>query len=570
MFMTPLPLLAQLVAPPLQQGPVRLPGPGAAEQRPDRDRPAPGIEVQPLQPPTPPQDPVTPGDSGDPSGPVPSTQNLPEIRGLKRYSGADLTKILESCLPIRDPDDRLRACAATLTARLVADGYINSRVFVETSPAPGRLEVVEGKIVEVRVKANNAWLNRRVVRLLQPLRGEVLNLGELERQLRLLQRQAGIKSIRSNLSRLGSDPTQAVLTVNVELGSQPLQGDLSLRNDGSSGSGEGRAVATLVKGGLATPGDFLLLYGELDFNNDPSLGALISSASYTYPLSDQFNFTGSFGYSRRTLIELPAPLNDYSTRQFQGLGQLEWVFKETLTQRWSIFAGLSLNRTDNYLTGNALPSFLPESVRSPQTGYLRVGLSASGLSQAIGWSGNVYLLQGVGAFTPANQLDELAQVGLAPGKATALGGLISAAWGFAPNWQLNLRAGGQVAFNPLTSSMQFTLGSDVGLRGLPGQLISGDNGWLGTGELVWTFWQRKKNALQLVPFFGYGGINTKLQGLNFTDYVGTTGILARWQAGDDWTLEAGWVSQLATLTNLGPWNDWTLSKGFYGRVQYRF
>lgn len=37
----------------------------------------------------------------------------------------------------------------------------------------------------------------------------------------------------------------------------------------------------------------LLLYGELDFNNDPSLGALITSASYTYPLSDQFNLTGS-------------------------------------------------------------------------------------------------------------------------------------------------------------------------------------------------------------------------------------------------------------------------------------
>lgn len=424
--------------------------------------------------------------------------------------------------------------------------------------------------MEVRVNAKNAWLSRRVTRLLRPLQGEVLNLGEVERQLRLLQRQAGIKSIRSNLSRLGSDPTQAVLTVNVEQGRQPLQGDISLRNDGSSGSGEGRAVATLVKGGLAAPGDVLLLYGEIDFNNDPSLGALITSASYTYPLSDQFNLTGSFGYSRRNLIELPEPANDFSTRQFQGLGQLEYVFKETLTQRWAAFAGLSLNRSDTYLAGKTLPSFLPESVRSPRTGYLRVGLSGSGLSNSVGWSGNVYLLQGIGALTPDNQINELAQVGIVPGQATALGGLVSAAWGFAPNWQLNLRAGGQVAFNPLTPSMQFTLGSDVGLRGLPGQLISGDNGWLGTGEVVWTFWQKKKHALQLVPFIGYGGINTKLQGINFTDYVGSGGLLTRWLAGDNWTLEAGWVNQLGANTNLGPWADWTLSKGFYGKVQYRF
>ncbi|MFS6826924.1 hypothetical protein [Cyanobium sp. ATX-6F1] len=245
-----LPLLAQLVAPPVQQGPVRLPGPGATEQRPDRDRPAPKIDGLPVEPEVPATPVPTPTGPGAPST---SRQALPEIRGFKRYSSAELSKILAPCLAISDPAERLKACAASLTARLVADGYVNSRVFVETSPAPGRLEVVEGKIVEVRVNAKSAWLSRRVTRLLRPLQGEVLNLAEVERQLRLLQRQAGIKSIRSNLSRLGSDPTQAVLTVNVELGSQPLQGDLSLRNDGSSGSGEGRAVATLVKGGSPPP-----------------------------------------------------------------------------------------------------------------------------------------------------------------------------------------------------------------------------------------------------------------------------------------------------------------------------
>lgn len=125
---------------------------------------------------------------------------------------------------------------------------------------------------------------------------------------------------------------------------------------------------------------------------------------------------------------------------------------------------------------------------SPQIGYLRVG-----------WSGNVYALQGIGSLTPANQISELGQAGIVPGQATAVGGLISAAWGFAPSWQLNLRAGGQVAFNPLSPTMQFTLGSDVGLRGLPDQLIGGDNGWLGTGEVVWTFWQRRPGPCSWCP-----------------------------------------------------------------------
>jgi hemolysin activation/secretion protein len=562
-----LPLLAQLVAPPLQDGPVRLPGPAAGEQRLAPNRPVPTLELPAgeTQPQGTPNQPAIPS-----SGDAQSRISVPTIKGLSRYSSSQLAEILKECQAIREPAERLKVCAASLTARLVADGFVNSRVFVVAKPAPGYLEVVEGQIVEVRVTSKDAWLSRRISRLLRPLQGQVLNLIEVERQLRLLQRQPGVKSVRGNLSRLGSDATQAVLTVSVERGVEPLQGDISLRNDGSSGSGEGRAVVTLLKPSLATQGDVLLLYGELNFDDTPQLGASIGSISYTFPLSDQLNLTGAFGSSRRTLVELPAPANEFSTRQLQGLGQLEWVFKETLTQRWSAFAGLSVSRSDNFLAGNALPNSLPESVRSPRSGYLRVGLSGSGLSNTAGWNGNVYLLQGIGALTPAQQVNELSQVGIIPGQATAIGGLVSSAWGFAPRWQLNLRAGGQVAFKPLTSPMQFTLGSDVGLRGLPGQLVSGDSGWFGTGELVWTFWQHKNQALQLVPFIGYGGVNTRLQGISFTDYVGSGGILTRWLAGENWTLEAGWVKDIASDNNLGPWTSWALGKGFYGKVQYRF
>ena len=157
-----------------------------------------------------------------------------------------------------------------------------------------------------------------------------------------------------------------------------------------------------------------------------------------------------------------------------------------------------------------------------------------------------------------------------PGQATALGALVSAGWGFAPRWQLNARLGGQVAFNPLTSPMQFTLGSDVGIRGLPGQLISGDSGWLATGELVWTFWQNKANALQLVPFIGAGGITTNLNNSTYADSVGSGGLLARWLGGDTWAVELGWAEQFNTNDNLGSWEDWLLGSGLYAQVKVRF
>jgi hemolysin activation/secretion protein len=329
-------------------------------------------------------------------------------------------------------------------------------------------------------------------------------------------------------------------------------------------------VATLLKPRFLRRGDTLLLYGELDATGSPELGAAITSLSYTFPFSDSFSLTGGFGYSRRNLVELPAPVDGFSTSQYQALAQFEWVFRESLSQRWSLFAGYSNTRSNTYDQDTVLPAAVPESVRSPTNGYLRLGVNGSGLSRFGGWNGSAYLLQGIAAATPAVQRQELAEAGIAVGEATALGGFLSASWTVAPRWQINLRTAGQVAFAPLTSSMQFTLGSDVGLRGLPGQLISGDSGWLASTEAVWTFWDSKSSALQLVPFIGAGGIRSSFNGGFFGDTVGAGGLLLRWLANNNWALELGWAQPFSTTDNRGVWNDWLLGQGLYTKVNYRF
>ena len=490
------------------------------------------------------------------------------------YPPTEVERILNGCgRSAPNAAERLKQCAAALTARLVADGYVNTRVYVNDSQTPGQLEVVEGRIVELRVKSQDQRLARKVQRLLLPLQGSILNLGKVGEQLQLLKRFPGISNVRGNLSRLGSDPAQGVFTVSLERGSTPWQGEVSIRNDGSNGSGEARAVATVVKADLATAGDTLLLYGELDSDSTPSLGAVISSVSYTFPISDTWSFTSSFGYSRRNLVELPGEI---ASNQFQGLGQLEWVFHETLSQRWSLFASFSGNRSNTYLSGRAFPQIapatgrVPEKDRAPRNGYLRMGMNANGLNGGVGWGGSAYVLQGIASATNTQQRQELALVGIDPGQATALGGLVSAAWGIAPRWLLSMRAAGQWALAPLMSSMQFTVGSDAGIRGLPGQLISGDSGWLGTAEATWTAWQGKRNRAQLVPFIGVGGIQTPLKGKTLSDTIGSYGLLARWLQGDNWQFELGWVDQFQTNQNIGVWTDWALGKGLYAQIKYRF
>ena len=122
--------------------------------------------------------------------------------------------------------------------------------------------------------------------------------------------------------------------------------------------------------------------------------------------------------------------------------------------------------------------------------------------------------------------------------------------------------------------MRFSLGSDVGLRGLPSQLISGDNGWLGTAELSWTFWSRRNQGLQLVPFIGAGGVSTTFQNQGFhdrfSDNVGAGGVFVRWLSGQHWITEIGWVKQFSTENNADVWNNWLLGNGLYAKLNYRF
>jgi hemolysin activation/secretion protein len=117
--------------------------------------------------------------------------------------------------------------------------------------------------------------------------------------------------------------------------------------------------------------------------------------------------------------------------------------------------------------------------------------------------------------------------------------------------------------------MGFSLGSDNGLRGLPGQVLSGDSGILGSLELSWSFWRRPGQELQLVPFLGAGNVWTTLSDAVLSDTIGAGGVLLRWLPGRHTTVELGWVEQFQSGTP-AYWSDWLLGSGVYSRVSYRF
>jgi len=117
--------------------------------------------------------------------------------------------------------------------------------------------------------------------------------------------------------------------------------------------------------------------------------------------------------------------------------------------------------------------------------------------------------------------------------------------------------------------MTFSLGSDVGLRGLPGSLVSGDSGWLSTAELVWTAWQNNKQAIQIVPYIGMGGLRTEFLDNTFDDSIGSGGLVGRYINGR-WQVELGWVETFSTDNNPGLWNNWVLGHGLHTKLRYTF
>lgn len=564
-------LLAQLASPPIQPGPARVPAERAPNQQPQFPS-QPDSETTPSIT-LPSDEPLKPAaeDSSPAGRDTPGASRTVTIVGDLPYSKSDLSELLERCSKANDQASRLQQCAEALTGLLQNDGYVNSRVYVEAEPAPGQLNVVMGQLVELRIESDDVGLEQRVRQRLSPLLNRTLNLPELQQQLLLLKQRSVVGTVAGSLGKLGSDPTQAVLNLAVTTAKQPWRGDLSISNDGNAGSGEWRSVAVLQKPTFLTNGDVFQFYGELSADGNPELGTTLGSLSYTYPLSESWSLTGSFGASRRKLVEAKGAANDLSFRQFQGLAQLQWTFAESNNQTWYASAGLSINRNNSYLDGDSVPLIIgggPDGDLT--TGYLRLGLGHGGNHGNLGWNAQIYGLQGIAGLSSQTQLEDFSFFGIQPGEARALGGVASLGWTMQPNLQLNLRASGQVAFNELTSDMGFGLGSDVGLRGLPGTLISGDNGWLGTGELNWTFWQNSTNALQLVPFMGIGGIQTTRDSVTLDDTIGTGGLLLRWLRGRHWSVEVGWVDQFNANDNVGIWNDWLLGSGAYGKVRYRF
>ena len=558
-------LLAQLVVPPTQRGPIRLPQTGTTQGEvlvDDTSNIKTRIEI------------------GEEEKRI-INSNIKEddkpyvIEGLSIYSADKTDKLLNKCKRFQQIDSHKRAlfCLNLVQNELKREGYITTAITLEKRKDQTIFHVKEGRIAQVVIRGEESSLRlrKRIEDKTKFILGEILHIPTLQRNLRLLKLEAGVNSVDAKLSLLKEKPELAKLEITITEGDEPWRGRISLSNSGNNGSGELSFNSSFLKKNAIVNGDMFFLFGESSGTPNPKLGGLNGSLSYTLPISERLYLTASAGYNKKKFIELSKAENGLSNVQIQASGQLEWIIKEDLTQRHSLFINLVNSKSNLYLRKKSLPKeFFPDIVREPMSGYLKYGLNSTVIHNQTSLNGSVFLINGIAAMTPKAQRQELNKISIDAGQAKAIGGLISVNWAVAQNLKLKILSGGQWAFNNLSPIMQFSLGSDIGLRGLPSQLTSGDSGWLTTLETPFTIWRNKKSFLEFVPFFGRGGVYTTIAKGHKNDDVGTAGIFLRWMDGAQWIVELGWVDSIETKDNQGSWQQWSLADGLYAQASFRF
>ncbi len=568
-------LLAQILNISLQPGPVRvpLPKPIQAPLFENKDTPSKIIDDKKLKP----KDlelkeeiiPAIPPSESSREFELDGPLWKIKIKGNNPYTSKELKNILSTCRS-ESRLESLRACAATLTAKLVKDGYINSRVFILEEPMPGSLEVVEGRISELRISSTNKRVEKYINKKLNYLVGTVLHLPTLESSLFEVKSIPGIGLITGNLGRLGSDPTQAVLELTIDPKPSSWRGEITINNQGNVGTGEWRTSGTFSKQSIFIPDDNFLTYLEVDNDNEKELGALITSSSYSFPLNINWTASGSLGYSTRQMIESRGEAHEISFTALQGTVQLERKLKKSPSNQFSFFAALSTSKNSGFLNNESAPLVLGGGENGIlNTGFFRTGINFFGKKDNLNWNGNFYGIQGISAFSSKSQLKNLSTFGIVPGEAKAIGLTTNTSWIINSKSKLNLSGGIQEAFTPLISSMGFSLGNDTGLKGLPGSISSGDSGWMISGELPFNIWSKNNETIELIPFIGKGKVWTDINNSRSEDQVGSGGITFRYNK-PTLSIELGLVDSFNTKNNSGTWNKWMLADGLFTKITYRF
>ena len=493
---------------------------------------------------------------------------LPEVKGWIPYNDTYLESLLTKCNR-NTKDETLLNCASLLNTSLVRDGYITSRVYSINKDNIRFLEIIKGKLVEVRISSNDKILKKYIQKKTNKLVNNVLHVPTLENIINDINKDNNISNVTGDLSTLGSDPSKTVLNINVERLSKRWENELSISNQGITGSGELRTNLLIKRNDLVDWNDRLILNNEVASNKNFNIGSFSSSIIYEKPIFDDVYVTSSLGISNRKLIEAEKPINKIRFHQFQALGRITKELVSNYNFKLSSYLGINLSRSQSFLSGDRIGLIEGGGNKGVlQTGYLDTGINLFSKGKKTNLKGSLSLLQSISGLTPYDQRKNLSKDNIHPSKAKAIITRIDITKKINSKLSFASQFSSQIALDKLPTDMNFSFGGDDGFSSLPTSIGSGDSGWYLISDFCREIPNNTKYSIKLSPFFGMGLIR-KSSPTTENDYVGSGGIKMLLEK-DNINFELGLVEKFLTENNSGSWNNWLLSNGIYTKLIYRF
>jgi len=450
---------------------------------------------------------------------------------VKNYEGKDLT--LED----------LKKLSLEIQQLYKNKSYFLARVYVpaqEIQNGTARLQVLEGKLGEVKVEGNRYYSTKFIKKYFAPVaRDGAISYEDLQRSLLLLNEFSDL-SVKSVLAA-GTDPGSTDITLKVE-DKKPFHVGLDYNNFGNPYVGENRAGLNLNWGNLAGQGDMLAVRSVFAFPSKTQTP--FYQAAYVIPLC-----------SRGTKLTL-----SYASADMKVGQELEILDIRGEANIYGISFGIPLQRTiavssdlNVGLTSKSSKNFIfrqntsDDELRLLNVGYNRNWVGGRGrnilafnISQGLGtmFGG---MQNGDIRASRRNAGDSFTKFGLDLARIQQVG---------SRNF-LILRGSAQMCGTPLAVGELFSLGGVDSVRGYAQSEYLGDNGYFVSAEFRVPITSFRSNPLQGALFVDQGNvsINNPGPGEKGSQSLFGGGIGLRYSIGNNTAFRVDWGFPFSPTTN---------------------
>ena len=488
-----------------------------------------------------------------------------------RYTERELEMVLKECEGMDSKYEKYKQCAIRMTAAYAEKGFVNTKAYALEDANGPYIIVVPGRIAEIKIISSKNSVEKIVRRFTKRLKGQVLNTQRLSKYLQLLKsRIAGVTKINAGLSRLGGDQSKSRLVLEVVSKEMPVRGEIELGNNGSLTGGEFDSQAVILKSNALKTGDSFLVYNEVYFEKDLEVPQWISSLSYRYPVTPWVNIATGVSITNQYEPNTQISWDDFSSRQFQYTSGIEVGLSDNLFHERSVGFSVVGQQSRLKYQGRSLPEVVPGIIRAPESGYMQLSMSQYSKLGFLDANIRAYAIKALPGITPVDQVRELGIVGVNLDEANAFGGSLQVVNRTNRRIVNKINLYGQYAIGTLMEPMKFSLGSNMGFKGLPDQIVNGDSGWAAIGESKIEIGGTERAAIFLQPYIGYGYVSSSFGALMDEDYIGAFGVFGSVETESGFGLELGYIKSILEEDSRVGWGKWVLSNGLYGRLKYRF